>query len=64
MAYRIVTSQCTVCGACEFECPNEAISLKDEVFVIDPTKCKECEGQFDSPQCAAVCPIPKTCIPA
>lgn len=35
MAYKIVASQCTVCGACEFECPNAAISLKRDIYVID-----------------------------
>ncbi len=28
MAYKIVTSSCTVCGACEFECPTAAIKMK------------------------------------
>ena len=31
MAYKIVASQCTVCGACEFECPNAAIRLKNDM---------------------------------
>ncbi|MGY4509773.1 ferredoxin [Bradyrhizobium sp. USDA 3650] len=44
MAYKIVASQCTVCGACEFECPNAAISLKRDIYVIDAKKCTECEG--------------------
>lgn len=44
MSYKIVASQCTVCGACEFECPNAAISLKRDMYVIDPKKCTECEG--------------------
>lgn len=64
MAYKIVTSQCTVCGACEFECPNGAISLKGEVYAINPDKCTECVGHFDTAQCAAVCPVADTCIPA
>ena len=64
MAYKIVASQCTVCGACEFECPNAAISLKRDMYVIDPKKCTECEGHFDTPQCAVVCPVSDTCIPA
>ncbi|ACI51354.1 4Fe-4S ferredoxin iron-sulfur binding domain protein [Gluconacetobacter diazotrophicus PA1 5] len=64
MAYRIVTSQCTVCGACEFECPNGAISLKNDLYVINAKKCTECEGQFDTPQCVSVCPVPNTCVPA
>ena len=64
MAYKIVASQCTVCGACEFECPNAAISLKRDMYVIDPKKCTECEGHFETPQCAAVCPVENTCVPA
>ncbi len=64
MAYKILTSQCTVCGACEFECPNAAISLKRGTYVIDPILCNECEGFFDAPQCDEVCPVPGTCVPA
>ncbi len=62
MAYKIVTSQCTVCGACEFECPNIAIKMKGDTYIIDPVKCTECDG--DDPKCAAVCPVENTCIPA
>ncbi|NVO13283.1 MAG: 4Fe-4S binding protein [Rhodoplanes sp.] len=64
MAYKIVASQCTACGACEFECPNTAIKMKGDIYIIDPAKCQECEGSFDEPQCAAVCPVPNTCVPA
>ena len=39
MAYKIIASQCTVCGACEFECPNAAIRLKNDMYIIDPKKC-------------------------
>jgi ferredoxin len=64
MAFKIVASQCTTCGACEFECPSGAISMKRDVYVIDPAKCTECVGAFDTQQCAAVCPMPKTCVKA
>ena len=64
MAYKIIVSSCTVCGACEFECPNAAIRMKGETYIIDPAKCTECEGAFDKPQCVEVCPVPKTCVPA
>jgi ferredoxin len=64
MAYKIIASQCTVCGACEFECPNAAIRLKNDMYIIDPKKCTECEGHFDKPQCAVVCPVENTCVPA
>jgi ferredoxin len=53
-----------VCGACEFECPNAAIRLKNDMYIIDPKKCTECEGHFDKPQCAVVCPVENTCVPA
>lgn len=62
MALKIVASQCTVCGACEFECPNAAIKMKRDVYIIDPAKCTECDG--DDPKCASVCPVPDTCIAA
>lgn len=51
-----ITEDCINCGACEPECPVEAISEGDEIYVIDPDKCVECEGYFDSPQCVEVCP--------
>jgi ferredoxin len=55
MAMRI-TEDCIACGSCEPECPVEAISEGDEFFEIDPNVCVECEGYFDEPQCAYVCP--------
>ena len=63
MAFKIIASQCTSCGACEFECPSAAIRMKGETYVIDPAKCTECDG-MDTQQCAAVCPVPKTCVKA
>ena len=57
MALKIVADECTSCGACEFECPNGAISMKGDAYVISATKCTECKGHFDVPQCAAVCPV-------
>jgi len=61
MAYKI-SEECINCGACEPECPNQAISAGDERYVIDPAKCTECVGHFDESQCAAVCPT-DACIP-
>ena len=31
-----ITNECINCGACEPECPNNAISQGDEIYVIDP----------------------------
>jgi ferredoxin len=64
MAFKIIASQCTACGACEFECPSAAIRFKGSAYIIDAGKCTECEGAFDTQQCAAVCPVPATCVPA
>jgi len=61
MAYKI-TEECINCGACEPECPNQAITAGDEIYIIDPAKCTECVGHFDASQCAAVCPV-DCCIP-
>ncbi|MCF6459446.1 4Fe-4S binding protein [Clostridium sp. Cult3] len=50
MAYKI-TDACIACGACEAECPVEAISAGDDRYVIDPDKCIDCGS------CADVCPV-------
>lgn len=52
-----ITEECINCAACEPECPVEAISEGDEIYIIDPDKCVECEGYFDEPQCKSVCPV-------
>jgi ferredoxin len=56
-----ITDQCINCDVCEPECPNGAISMGAEIYVIDPRKCTECVGHFDRPQCVEVCPV--DCIP-
>ncbi len=57
----IITDECINCDVCEPECPNDAISAGEEIYVIDPKKCTECVGHFDEPQCRKVCPV--DCIP-
>lgn len=32
-----------------------------EIYVIDPSRCTECVGHFDEPQCVSLCPV--DCIP-
>ena len=56
-----ITDQCINCDVCEPECPNGAISAGEEIYVIDPGRCTECVGHFDTPQCREVCPV--DCIP-
>ena len=51
-----ITEDCISCGACEPECPVDAISEGDDVYVIDEAKCVECMGHYDDPQCVDVCP--------
>ncbi|MCZ7545837.1 MAG: 4Fe-4S binding protein [Anaerolineae bacterium] len=50
MAHKI-TEECISCGACEAECPNEAIFLGEEIYEIDASKCDDCET------CMDVCPV-------
>lgn len=49
MAY-VISDACIACGACEAECPSEAISPGDK-YVIDPDKCVDCGA------CNSVCPV-------
>jgi ferredoxin len=58
----MITEECINCGACEPECPNEAISEGEDIYVIDPARCTECVGHHDEEQCAAVCPV-DCCVP-
>ncbi len=91
----MITDECINCGACEPECPNNAIyeagaewswadgndssgmvmlngesvevtkrfpPVSDDVYFIVTSKCTECAGFHEEPQCAAVCPV-DCCIP-
>lgn len=57
----MITEECINCDVCEPECPNDAISVGPEIYVIDPARCTECVGHHDEPQCAQICPV--ACIP-
>jgi ferredoxin len=57
-----ITDECISCGACEPECPNEAISEGEEIYIIDPGKCTECVGAYESSRCVEVCPV-DACVP-
>lgn len=61
MAYYI-TEDCINCAACEPECPNEAISEGETIYIINPDRCTECIGSHESPRCADVCPV-DVCLP-
>jgi len=50
MAYTI-TDKCISCGACEAECPVNAISAGADKYVIDADACISCGA------CASACPV-------
>lgn len=56
MTVRIVEN-CVACGACAWECPNEAISPGDPRPVVEEKLCTECYGFFGEAQCVVVCPV-------
>ena len=49
MAYKI-TDSCVACGSCAAQCPTEAISEGDGIYVIDADVCVSCGA------CAEQCP--------
>jgi ferredoxin len=66
-----INEECINCGACQPECPNEAVyvggeeyehngktgkALSDDLYYIVPEKCTECVPFHDEPMCASVCP--------
>ena len=53
----LINELCVNCDVCEPVCPNKAIALGEEYYVIDPALCTECVGHHDEPQCVEVCPV-------
>jgi NAD-dependent dihydropyrimidine dehydrogenase PreA subunit len=51
-----ITEECIVCGACQPECPEQAIIEGAESYIINPEKCSDCGN------CAEVCPV-GACLP-
>ena len=52
-----ITDECINCDVCEPVCPNTAIFQGELIYEIAPSKCTECVGHFDEPQCISVCPV-------
>lgn len=57
----MITDECINCDVCEPECPNNAIFQGEWFYEINPDRCTECVGHFETPQCREVCPV--DCIP-
>jgi ferredoxin len=57
-----ITDDCINCGACAPECPNEAISEGDNIYVINAELCTECVGFNEKEACQSVCPV-ECCLP-
>ena len=53
----MITDEFINCDVCEPECPNEAIFQGEEIYEIDPSRCTQCVGHFETPQCIEVCPV-------
>jgi len=47
----VISDECISCGACEAECPVDAISEGEEHYEIDPEVCTGCDA------CVDVCPV-------
>ena len=56
MALKILDT-CVNCDVCEPVCPNQAIALGAVIYEITPSRCTECVGHYDTPQCVDVCPV-------
>lgn len=58
----LITEKCINCDMCEPECPNQAISMGQFFYEINPQRCTECVGHYETPTCQKVCPIDNTII--
>lgn len=63
MAMYIVSEECISCGDCAPVCPTRSITEGKVVFHINPNTCNECAGDYDEPQCAAICEVPNCILP-
>jgi len=47
----VISEECVSCGACESECPIEAISQGESQYEINVDTCVDCGA------CASACPV-------
>lgn len=53
----LINDLCVNCDVCAPACPNNAIAQGETIYEIAPSRCTECVGHFDTPQCIEVCPV-------
>jgi ferredoxin len=53
----LINELCVNCDVCAPACPNQAITQGETIYEIAPSRCTECVGHFDTPQCVEVCPV-------
>ena len=53
----LINEVCVNCDVCAPVCPNQAITQGETIYEIEPSRCTECVGHFDEPQCVIVCPV-------
>ncbi|PWI33875.1 ferredoxin [Vibrio albus] len=61
-----ITDKCTGCHACQTVCPSSAVykteAQEGPLFQIHSKRCTGCEGTYDDPQCASICPIEEAIV--
>jgi ferredoxin len=53
----LINELCVNCDVCAPACPNQAIAQGEVIYEIAPSRCTECVGHYDTPQCVEVCPV-------
>ena len=52
----VINDECIMCDICVGECPQNAITPSDPIYIIDPDICDDCAD------CAEICPV-EACLP-